>query len=161
MWTVHWAAEAINRANDDGAMVGTGTFPETGLARFEPDADLTSAQFAVIVAGEFYRDIPDGVAGPWYAPFRQAMDNDGSEDASVQFRPAKAEIPLPAGEARQENQQTDGLRNSCCNRRALCSHLERKNQQPVAKNIAYRCNNDYHAHQSGRIVIAAIVLQSG
>lgn len=81
----HWAAEAINRANDDGAMVGTGTFPETGLARFEPDADLTSAQFAVIVAGEFYRDIPDGVAGPWYAPFRQAMEDAGwDEGAGIQ-----------------------------------------------------------------------------
>ena len=89
------------------------------------------------------------------------MDNDGPEDASVQFRPAKAEITLLAGKACQENHQTDSLGNTCGNRRALCSHLERKNQQPVAKNIAYRCNNDYHAHQSGRIVIAAIVLQSG
>ena len=60
-------------------------------------------------------------------PFRQAMDNDVPEDAGVQFRPAKAEIALLAGKTRQEDQQTDGLRNACGNCRALCSHLERKN----------------------------------
>ena len=60
----HWAAEAISRANRDGAMVGTGSFPETGLARFEPDTSLTAAQFATIIAGAFYRDIPEVEGGP-------------------------------------------------------------------------------------------------
>ena len=92
--------------------------------------------------------------------FRQAVDNNAPEDAGVQFRPAKAEIATLAGKACQENQKADGLGNACGNRRALCPHIERKNKQPVAKNIAYRCDNDHQAHQAGRIVIAAVVLQS-
>ena len=44
--------------------------------------------------------------------FRQAMDNNVLEDTGVQFRPAKAEIALLAGKARQEDQQTDGLGNT-------------------------------------------------
>lgn len=78
----HWAAEAIRRANEDGVMVGTGTFPETGLARFEPDADLTSAQFAVIMTGALYRDIPDEAAGPWYAPFQTVMEDAGWDEGA-------------------------------------------------------------------------------
>ncbi len=65
-----------------------------------------------------------------------------------------------SGKACQKDQQADSLGNTRGDRRALCSHLEGVDQEPAAKNIAYRCNNDYHAHQSGRIVIAAIVLQS-
>lgn len=110
----HWAAAAIRRANDDGVMVGTGALTEAGLARFEPDAELTSAQFAVIVTNAFYRDIPEA-AGPWYAPFRKAMEDAGWDEgagirdwtapmtryqmAAVLYNIAKDRgVPLPDGE---------------------------------------------------------------
>ena len=117
----HWAAEAISRANRDGAMVGTGSFPETGLARFEPDTSLTAAQFATIIAGAFYRDIPEVEGGPWYAPFQKVLEDAGLTEgadirdwevpmtryqlAAVLYRFASdKELPLPDEGARAEAQ---------------------------------------------------------
>ena len=117
----HWAAEAIGRANRDGAMVGTGSFLETGLARFEPDTSLTAAQFATIIAGAFYRDIPEVEGGPWYAPFQKVLEDAGLTEgadirdwevpmtryqlAAVLYRFASdRELPLPDEGARAEAQ---------------------------------------------------------
>lgn len=79
-----WAVEYIRQASEDGVIVGTGTDPETGRARFAPEEPLTAAQFAVITAGAFYGDRLDEAAGPWYAPFQRALENVGlTEGAGI------------------------------------------------------------------------------
>lgn len=61
----YWAYDAIEAANADGVMTGT------GARQFSPDQELTIAEFATIIARAFYADELDTSTstGEWYEPY--------------------------------------------------------------------------------------------
>jgi len=61
----HWAFDAIEAANADGVMTGTGS----GI--FSPDNKLTVAEFATIITRAFYADevAASTASGQWYAKY--------------------------------------------------------------------------------------------
>lgn len=61
----HWAHEAIEAANADGIM--TGTAPR----QFDPDKELTVAEFATILSRAFYAKEVEAstISGEWYAKY--------------------------------------------------------------------------------------------
>jgi len=73
----HWAFAYVERAYQDGAMVGIGGDPAAGTGLFAPDEYMTCGQLLTMLVNAFY---PDELArtskdGPWYAPaVRVAVD---------------------------------------------------------------------------------------
>jgi len=61
----HWAFDAIEAANADGVMTGTGD------RMFSPDNELTVAEFATIITRAFYADevAASTASGKWYAKY--------------------------------------------------------------------------------------------
>lgn len=73
----HWAFQHVERAYEDGAIVGTGGDPASGTGIFSPDTNMTYGQFLTMLVNAFYRDELARVSkdGPWYAPaFRVAAN---------------------------------------------------------------------------------------
>lgn len=66
----HWAFEYVERAYQDGAMVGVGGDPAAGTGLFAPDEYMTCGQFLTMLINAFYPDelVRTGKDGPWYAP---------------------------------------------------------------------------------------------
>lgn len=66
----HWAYQYVERAYQDGAIVGTGGDPAAGSGTFSPDKVMTYGEFLTMLVNAFYPEELGraGREGPWYAP---------------------------------------------------------------------------------------------
>lgn len=66
----HWACQYVERAYQDGAIVGKGGNPAAGAGIFAPDEYMTYGQFLTMLVNAFYPGELARVSreGPWYAP---------------------------------------------------------------------------------------------
>jgi len=77
----HWAFKAVESANADGVMTGTGN------GKFSPDAKLTVAEFAAILTRAFYGDEVDASAatGAWYAKYMDVYNKHRLKGEDTRF----------------------------------------------------------------------------
>lgn len=73
----NWAYAYVERAYQDGAIVGTGGDPAKGTGKFSPNNEMTYGQFLTMLMNAFY---PEEMAKaspktPWYAPAIQVATN--------------------------------------------------------------------------------------
>lgn len=66
----HWAFSYVERAYQDGALVGVGGDPAAGTGVFSPDESMTYGQLITMLVNAFYPEelARTSVEGPWYAP---------------------------------------------------------------------------------------------
>ena len=92
----HWAYQYVERAADEGWVAGVGG------GKFNPDGQVTGAQWYTMVARAFYGDqIPDkadagkGYSDKWYGPYMQVgVDNMFDAYFAADIDAAVAERPM-------------------------------------------------------------------
>lgn len=92
----HWAYSFVERAYQDGAIVGTGGDPAAGTGQFSPDDPMTYGQFLTMLVNAFY---PSELArtskdGPWYAPAIRVAVNRGLVTDSLEKMMENAGTPI-------------------------------------------------------------------
>ena len=90
----------------------------------------------------------------------QAMDHNIPEYCAIQPRFTKSEDSVLADKVREHDQERDCLWYARCNGRTLCTHRERKNEQPISEDIKGGRNHDGNTDQTGGSVISTVILQS-
>lgn len=90
---------------------------------------------------------------------RKAPHGNFLEQGSLRFISAEAQMSASADKVEQQNQHGHGLRNACGNGRAFESHLQGKDEKPIAKNVQSRAEHDSTADQNRRTVVAAKALK--
>ncbi|MBQ7491831.1 MAG: hypothetical protein IJT76_04455 [Clostridia bacterium] len=91
----HWAYAAVERAFSDKAVEGSYYNPGTGERRFEPERDVTVAEFVAVLTRSFFpEELKTTQAGlafpstPWYDPYIRAGRDAGLFENAEQLADA-------------------------------------------------------------------------